>query len=269
MFDRGWPGGHAGRVFATQRQARILDQVRRSGSVRVAELVEQLGVSDMTIRRDIAALASQGVVERVHGGATAVHAPEVTRSIAQPAAHRGTQKAAIALLAASLVDPGSSVAVSGGTTTTELAAALAAVADLTVFTNSLPVAEVLHASRRDDLTVVLTGGERTASGSLVGPWTTTGLHNLHVDWAFLGAQGMDEQAGMTVSSLVEAETNRALMAAGRRTCFVVDSDTWQTVSLSTVAPLDEIDVLVTDSGLSRGAHALLTASVGTLLVADA
>lgn len=256
-------------MFATQRQARILDQVRRSGSVRVADLVEQLGVSDMTIRRDISALASQGVVERVHGGATAVAPHEAPRSPLDPTVHRGTQKAAIALMAASLVEAGSSVAISGGTTATELAAALTSVADLTVFTNALPVAEVLHASRRDDLTVILTGGERTASGSLVGPWTTAGLHNLHVDWAFLGAQGMDEQAGMTVSSLVEAETNRALMAAGRRVCFVIDSDTWQTVSLSTVAPLDEIDVLVTDSGLSRRAHRVLTSSVGTLLVADA
>lgn len=256
-------------MFATQRQGRILEQVRRSGSVRVADLVEQLGVSDMTIRRDISALASQGMVERVHGGATAVAPHEEPRDLLGPVAHRGRQKAAMALMAAALVEPGSSVALSGGTSMTELAAALASVADLTVFTNALPVAEVLHASRRDDLTVILTGGERTAAGTLVGPWTTAGLRNVHVDWVFLGGQGLDEQAGVTVSSLVEAETNRGLMAAGRRVAFVIDSEAWQTVSLSTVVPLDEIDVLVTDSGLSRRAHKVLTSSVGTLLVADA
>lgn len=255
-------------MFATQRQGRILEEVLRTGSVRVADLVEQLGVSDMTIRRDISALASQGKVERVHGGATAVAATEQVRSAPDPTVHRGPQKAAIALTAASLVEPGSSVVLSGGGTMAELAMALSSVADLTVFTNALPVAEVLHTSRREDLTVILTGGERTAHGSLVGPWTTAGLRSLHVDWAFLGAQGLDEQAGVTVSSLAEAETNRALMAAGRRNAFVVDSDAWQTVSLSTVVPLDEIDVLVTGPDLSRRAHRVLTSSVGTLLVAE-
>ena len=82
-------------------------------------------------------------------------------------------------------------------------------------TNSLPVAELLHAARRADLTVVLTGGVRTPSDALVGPVAVTALRTLHVDWLFLGVHGIDERAGLTTPNLVEAETDRALVGLRR------------------------------------------------------
>jgi DeoR/GlpR family transcriptional regulator of sugar metabolism len=256
-------------MLARQRQERILEQVTLTGGAKVSDLVDLLGVSDMTIRRDIAALARKGLVARVHGGATAVSG----RSADEPgfAAKSGLQtleKAAIAQAAASLVSAGDSVAVSAGTTTYAVAAQLRRVPNLTVVTNSLPVAELLHGSARDDLTVILTGGVRTPSDALVGPVAVAALRALHVDWLFLGVHGIDGRAGLTTPNLVEAETNRALIAAARQVVVTADSTKWGVVGLSSMARLDEVDVLVTDDRLEHDARRALEARVGRLLLAS-
>jgi DeoR/GlpR family transcriptional regulator of sugar metabolism len=255
-------------MLARQRQERILEQVTLDGGARVSDLVELLQVSDMTIRRDIVALARKGLVARVHGGATAISG----RSADEPgfAAKSGLQtleKAAIAGAAAALVSAGDSVAISAGTTTYAVAAQLRRVPNLTVVTNSLPVAELLHASARDDLTVILTGGTRTPSDALVGPVAASALRSLHVDWLFLGVHGVDEHAGFTTPNLVEAETNRALIAAARQVVVTADSTKWGVVGLSSMARLDEVDVLVTDDGLAADARRVVESTVGRLLLA--
>jgi DeoR/GlpR family transcriptional regulator of sugar metabolism len=255
-------------VLARQRQERILEQVRLSGGARVSDLVEVLGVSDMTIRRDIAILARKGLVARVHGGATAVSG----RSADEPgfAAKSGLQtveKAAIAAAAAALVQPGDSVAISAGTTTYVVALELRHVPNLTVVTNSVPVADVLHTAARDDLTVILTGGVRTPSDALVGPVAVAALRSLHVDWLFLGVHGADERAGFTTPNLVEAETNRALIASARQVVVTADSSKWGVVGLSSIARLDDVDVLVSDDGLDPETQRVVAARVGRLIVA--
>ena len=255
-------------MLARQRQEHILEAVRVHGGARVSELVAQLGVSEMTVRRDIATLAGRGLVARVHGGATALDG----RSTDEPgflakSAMALAEKAAIAEVAAALVQPGDSVALSAGTTTYAVAEALTAVADLTVVTNSLAAARLLHENTREDRTVVLTGGVRTPSDALVGPVAVGALRGLHVDWLFLGVHGIDEHAGLTTPNLVECETDRALMGSARQVVVVADSSKWRVVGLSTIAPLSEVDVLVTDSGLPEHARKELTNRVGRLAVA--
>ncbi len=255
-------------MLARQRQERILEVVRSAGGARVSDLVDLLGVSDMTIRRDIAMLARKGLVARVHGGATAV----TGRSADEPgfAVKFGLQteeKAAIAAAAAALVEPGDSVALSAGTTTYAVALELRHVPDLTVVTNSVPVGEVLHASERADLTVVLTGGVRTPSDALVGPVAVATLSTLHVDWLFLGVHGVDQRVGLTTPNLVEAETDRALVACARQVVVVADSTKWDVVGLSSIARLEQVDVLVTDDGLDPDARRVLESRVGRLVVA--
>src|SRR3954449_6238270 len=259
-----------GTVLARQRQERILEEVRGRGGARVSHLVELLAVSDMTVRRDIAALARRGLVARVHGGATAISG----RSTEEPGFEakfslQTSQKAAIATAAAALVGPGDSVAISGGTTTYAVALELRRVPDLTVVTNSIPVADLLHAHHRDDLRVLLTGGTRTPSDALVGPLAVAALRSLHVDWLFLGVHGVDERAGLTTPNLVEAEANRALIAAARRVVVTADSTKWGVVGLSSMARLDEVDVLVTDDGLDPEGARTLRSRVGRLVLASA
>jgi DeoR/GlpR family transcriptional regulator of sugar metabolism len=254
-------------MLARQRQEVILDEVRSSGGVRVSELVERLGVSDMTVRRDIEALAVRGLVTRVHGGATAAGSSVDEPGFAAKAGLHTAAKRAIASAAAELIEPGASVALSAGTTTHAVASALLGIPRLTVVTNSLRVAEVLHESGRDDHTVVLTGGERTPSDALVGPVAVAALRRLHVVWLLMGVHGMDVEAGFTTPNLVEAETNRALVASARQVAVVADNSKWGVVGLSTIATLGEVDVVVTDSGLEADARSILSSSCGRLVTA--
>ncbi|MGW5046408.1 DeoR/GlpR family DNA-binding transcription regulator [Streptomyces griseoluteus] len=261
-------------LLAEQRRALIVDEVRRRGGVRVNELTRQLGVSDMTVRRDLDALARQGVLEKVHGGAV----PVVEASTHEPGfeAKSGlepTAKEEIARAAARLVAPGSAIALSGGTTTYTLARQLLEVPDLTVVTNSVRVADVFHTAQRTSgrrpgaATVVLTGGVRTPSDSLVGPVADRAIAALHFDLLFLGVHGISTEAGLSTPNLAEAETNRQLVRSARRVVVVADHTKWGTVGLSSFAALDEVDTLVTDGGLPAEARAEISERLRRLVVA--
>lgn len=236
-------------MLASQRRATILEHVR-SGGAKVSELVELLDVSDMTIRRDIELLASKGLVVKVHGGAlppgahAAVEPGFVAKSQLQVA-----QKRAIARAAAALVDPGTAIAISAGTTTFEVARALQRVPELTIVTNSMLIAQVLQSGVEIGQTVILTGGERTPSDALVGPVAVESLGQLHVDLLFLGVHGISLSAGLTTPNLAEAETNRALIRAARRTVVTADHTKWGVVGLASFARLERVEQWITDEGL--------------------
>ncbi|MFE2252657.1 DeoR/GlpR family DNA-binding transcription regulator [Streptomyces lavendulae] len=261
--------------LAQQRRAFIMETVRRDGAVRVAELVERLAVSDMTVRRDLDALAARGLVEKVYGGAVAAPGTRVEEpGFDAKTALAGPAKAAIAETAAALVEPGSVVAVSAGTTACAVAARLLDVPRLTVLTNSLPVAELVRSASRDRgeaavPALLLTGGAPTPSAALVGPLAELVISSLHVDLLILGAHGVSEEAGLTTPNLAEAQTNRALIGAARRVAVVADHTKWGTVALSGFAPLDRIDCFVTDAGMPASGREALADTVGELLVAGA
>src|SRR5918997_3057145 len=257
-------------MLAQQRQAAILDRVRAAGGVRVSELANEYGVSDMTIRRDLETLADRGLLSKVHGGATTVspgsaHEP----GFAAKSVRQRAEKTAIAARAAALVSPGDAIALSAGTTTAELARRLTDMPGLTVVTNSIPVADVFYRAGRPDQTVVLTGGVRTPSDALVGPVAVAAIRSLHLDVLFLGVHGMSERAGFTTPNLMEADTNRALVAAAERLVVLADHTKWGTVGISTIAALDRADVLITDDGLDETARALLAEQVVDLMVVTA
>lgn len=256
-------------MLARQRQEAILHTVDHSGGARVSELVDVLGVSDMTVRRDIGALAAKGLVVKVHGGATAVGGRSADEPGFQVKAQMNpAHKSAIARVAASLISPGSSIAISAGTTTYAVAHLLLNVPNLTVVTNSPRVAELLHSPLRDDLTVVLTGGVRTPSDALAGPVADATLRELHVDTLILGVHGIHQVAGLTTPNLLEATTNRALIAAARRVVVVADHSKWGIIGLSTFASLGQVDVLVTDSELDAVGQRVVGEQVGQLIVAQ-
>ena len=236
-------------ALARQRQAYILERVRQEGAVRVADLVDVLGVSDMTIRRDLGLLHERGLLEKMHGGAVVIPGSALFEpgfraksTLMRPA------KEAIAAAAVAMVRPGTAIGISAGTTTYALARRLVDVAGLTVVTNSIPVADILHARGRDDQTVILTGGVRTPSDALVGPLAVTSLSSLHVDTVFMGVHGM-YQRGFTTPNILEAETNRALIDAGRRLIVLADHTKWGVIGISAIARLEEADTLITDGGM--------------------
>jgi len=268
MTDGGLDTG-AARSFARQRHEVIVAEVRRRGSVRVSELAGLLGVSDMTVRRDLDMLDDAGLVTKVHGGATL----RDERSTDEPgfeakSLRNMAEKHAIAMSAAGRVRAGSAIGVTAGTTTWQLAYHLVDIADLTVVTNSVRVAEVLHQHHRPDRTVVLTGGVRTPSDALVGSVAVQTLNTLHLDAVFMGVHGMSERAGYTTPNLMEVDTNRAFLASTEHLVVMADHTKWNVTGLSSIAPLDAARELITDRNLPAHARAVLENEVGSLILAD-
>ena len=256
-------------MLARQCQTLILDRVREDGAVRVTDLARDLGVSDMTVRRDLEVLHAQGLLEKVHGGATLASGSSlfepgfVVKSELQLA-----EKSAIAASAAELVEPGMAIALSAGTTTYALARRLTDVEGLTVVTNSVPVSDVLYRLGRADQTIIVTGGVRTPSDALVGPFAVAALRTIHVDLVFMGVHGMDPHSGFTTPNLMEAETDRALVESGRRLVVVADHTKWGVVGISSIARLDQADTVISDSGLDLDARAVLDRDVRNLIVVE-
>lgn len=253
-------------MLVTERRERILAMARERGAASVPELAAALQVSEMTVRRDIDQLADDGLVERVRGG---LRLRSGARQAAVPSV--SAERKAIAVAAAASVEPGMAVGISGGATGVALARELLRVDDLTVVTNSLTVADLFSPPDRADApytqTVVLTGGVRTPSESLVGPVAVRALEQLHCDLVFLDVHGLDVSAGITTMNLLEAETSRAFMAAAREVVVLADHSRWGVVGLTTIADLADIDRLISDDGLDAEARTQLSAHVGTLQIA--
>jgi DeoR/GlpR family transcriptional regulator of sugar metabolism len=259
-------------LLAGQRRAAIVREVRERGGVRVTELVDRFRVSDMTIRRDLDALARAGALEKVHGGAVAVGESSAYEPGFEAKADRDTAlKEAIAQAAANLVVPGSAIALSAGTTTYALAGRLTTVPGLTVVTNSIRIAERFYAAAQPaggGPTVVLTGGVRTPSDALVGPVADAAIRSLHFDAVFLGSHGISPEAGLSTPNLAEAETNRALVASARRVIAVADHTKWGLTGLAGFARLSDVDLWITDGGLPVDARETAAEFVGDLMLAE-
>ncbi len=245
----------------------MLERLRADGAVRVADLMRELHVSDMTVRRDLEVLEGQGHLVRVHGGATllresAVHEPgfDTKRTLEHEA------KVAIARAAAALVEPGMAVALSAGTTTYEVSRRLLEVPRLTVVTNSVPAAEALYHGGRSDQTIILSGGVRTPSDALVGPFAVNALRAVNVDLVFLGVHGMQQRAGYTTPNMLEAETNQALIETGGRLIVTADHTKWGITGVSTIAPLSAADTVITDVLLGAQALAILEAEAREVIL---
>ncbi|SNY72343.1 DeoR/GlpR family DNA-binding transcription regulator [Paractinoplanes atraurantiacus] len=250
-------------MSAEERQARILAEVDRTGGVRIAQLGARLGVSDVTARRDVEALAERGLVARVRGGAMA--------RTAGPGPARGAglrAKAAIARSAARLVRPDEAIGILAGGITALLARELSGVPGLSVVTNAIPIADTFHHEGRADQMVLLLGGVRTRSGALAGPVAERAAAGLNVDVVFVSVSGMDASSGFTAPGRAEARIGAALIAAARRVVVLADHGTWGSSGAAVIAPLERADVVVTDDGLVRAGRSALRRRAGRLIVAD-
>ncbi|MCI9887106.1 DeoR/GlpR transcriptional regulator [Micrococcales bacterium 31B] len=234
-------------MLARQRQQLILQEISRNGAVRVSELTERYNVSDMTIRRDLDALERDGLVTKVHGGATLPvgrSAEEI--SFTEKLRQRQEEKQSIGVAAATLIAPGMSVCISGGTTTWAAANYLREIENLTIITNSTSVADVLCENPVVRQTVLLTGGERTPSHTLVGPVADKMLASYRADVCLIGAHGISPDHGLTTPNVAEARTNEVMIESSSQLIVLCDSSKWGMVGLVRFATLEDLDVLVTD-----------------------
>ncbi|GAA5226639.1 DeoR/GlpR family DNA-binding transcription regulator [Paeniglutamicibacter antarcticus] len=255
-------------MLASARQQRILEALREREQVRVTSLASELGVSEMTVRRDLNALAARGALVKVHGGATLDAAPTSSEpGFTHKLALEAAEKLAIAQAAVKLVKPGMSIALNSGTTTYALAAQCTDIKDLTVVTNSPRIAEIFYAAANPSQNIILTGGIRTISDALVGPLALTALDQLHVDLLFLGVHGMTAEDGFTTPNMLEAQTNQAFIRASARQIILADHTKWAVTGLCQIVPLSQVDALITGNRIDEEAKVILRQSLDTLILA--
>lgn len=209
-------------------------------------LVERLGVSDMTIRRDLETLSAHQLLEKVHGGAVPLPKTAAEPHFTQKQRLNREEKKAIAREAMPLVEDGHTIAFSAGTTTWNVADTLdPGEKDFTFITNSTNIALTLQEKGWEQ--IVLSGGSfRTPSDALVGPFAERTLKTLNADVLFLGVHGIHPDAGLTTPNIAEAETNRCLVEAAQKVVVVADHTKIGVIALAKIAPLSRVDVFVTD-----------------------
>jgi DeoR family fructose operon transcriptional repressor len=253
-------------MLADERRLRILERLAQQRSVTVSELAEAFGASESTIRRDLDDLERQGLLRRTHGGAVAVDAvASFEPSLQEKDVRYPQEKQAIARAAAELVRPGDTVLLDAGTTTLQIARQLATL-ELTVVTNSVPIAMELSSTPQARVHLMLLGGDlRRTTGALVGPFAERMLADLHVDLLFLGANGLHADRGVTTPNPLEAAVKAAMIRSARRVAVVADHSKVGQVSLVKVCDWDEVDLLITDRPAPQLADVL--AQHGVRLVA--
>jgi DeoR family transcriptional regulator of aga operon len=244
----------------------ILDRVADKGSVDVVGLSQEFGVSAATIRRDLQSLHDQGLVRRTHGGALPRPAG-VELPIQYKASRQHREKRAIGLAAARLVRDGDVVGMTGGTTATEVARALADRRGLTVVTNALNIAAEL-VSRPNIRLVVVGGNARHASYELVGPSAEAMIAQYHLDVAFIGTDGFTVAEGCTTHDEMEAHTDLAFIGQAARTVVIADSSKIGRVTFARICGTDLIDTLVTDSGIDSAVRSATEAADVEVITAD-
>jgi DeoR/GlpR family transcriptional regulator of sugar metabolism len=236
------------------RREQIAHVVDRDGRVSVARLSRLLSVSEATVRKDLAALESEGRLLRTHGGASRgeLRAAGGSRSRGELAFEvrerlRVAEKAAIGRAAAELVEDGDSIALDASTTALHVARSLTTRRELTVLTNGIRIAAELAGI--PGITVLMPGGMlRWEAFSLVGEWGDAILRRVHIDTAFVGAIGLTPEHGLTDVDAGEAEFKRLLVEAARRVVAVIDHSKWDRVAFTTFCAADRIHLVITDPG---------------------
>jgi DeoR family transcriptional regulator of aga operon len=233
----------------SQRRAAILQALTQHGSVQVNELVEQLGVSAVTIRSDLSTLESQGLATRSHGGATLTRTPPTEHTIPQKDAINHEQKERIGARAARMVEPGDNIIIDSGTTTISLARHLRDAKNLTVMTNGLNIAWELADAPGVDL--ILTGGLlRKQSLSIQGAQAEACLQAYSFDKLFLGVDGFDLQFGVTTHHEAEASLNHKMVERAKKIIVLSDASKFGRVSLHRIVQLDRVHTVITDASIS-------------------
>ncbi|MDQ1293748.1 MAG: DeoR family transcriptional regulator, fructose operon transcriptional repressor [Actinomycetota bacterium] len=246
-------------MFASERQQAILDRARAEGRVDVMSLATQFEVAQETIRRDLTALERRRLLRRTHGGAVPVERLDFEPRVAEREALFVAEKERIARAAVAEVPEEGSVLIDAGTTTGALARMLPAGRELTVVTNGVPVA--VHLADRPELTVHVLGGRlRGRTLATVDRWAEQALAEIFVDVAFVGANGVSVERGLTTPDVTEAAVKRAMIASARRTVVLADHTKFQADTFACFGHLTDIDVVISDSDLDPGLAAEVEAA---------
>jgi DeoR/GlpR family transcriptional regulator of sugar metabolism len=254
-------------MLALERRRRIAESIRSRGVVSVTEMAEALGTSEITLRRDLRAMAADGLLVRTHGGAVLADGLVSEPPYSEKANQAAAEKAAIARLAASMIAPGDSIVMGPGTTTLALARLLVDFSELTVVTNSLLVAQALMPASRVE--VILTGGTlRRAIHALVGPAAEESVRQLRASRVFMSGNGLTAERGLSTPSPLVAAADRALAAAAQQTVVLADHTKIGLETMCQTVPIDHISTLITDADVDPAQLAAIREAGVAVMVAE-
>lgn len=246
---------HARTLYADQRKNHILDRLRSTGRVDAVDIAESLGVTGETIRKDLIALERQGLLRRVHGGAVPVQSLSFEPSVDTRTGF-ASEKTRIAQAALNHLPTQGSVLIDAGSTTAKLVELFPGDRDLTVYTNTVPLAMALLTRPR--LTVFTFGGRlRNKTFAEVGDWAMRALAEINVDVAFLGTNGISMSRGLTTPDPAEAAVKRLMLDCAAMRILLADHSKFGVVNGTKHADLADIDVLISDTGLTDDQNAQL------------
>ena len=256
-------------MFAVERKKLILQRLSDFGRVHVMALAADLGLSEETIRRDLASLEAEGRLRRVHGGAVDLArlvGPEPTMTERHPM--RVREKTLIARAAIAMIPPKGTLFLESASTSLYVAELLPLMPGLTVFTNGVHVAHAL--GEREDLTVVMIGGRiRRTSLTTIDDWALSALDGLHVDLAFVGTLAFARGAGLTTPDLADAAVKRRCLAVADRTVLLAEAAKFGVVSACRYGDLTDIDALVTDQTMcAEAVDAMRRDGMAVILAGD-
>lgn len=231
-------------MLAEERAAKILESINELGAVRVESLARELGVSEMTVRRDLKKCENSGALQRCHGGAVVKTATLHEAGYEEKHAVNHAAKLGIARCCAGLVTPGSAVYLDAGTTTYEIAQLLAGMQGLTIITNDLFIAVSLLKS---DVQLIVPGGEvQKSTGSMLGHIAEQGLENLRVDFAFFGAMCIDENFSIFTPTIEKAFLKRMVARNANKSYLAVDASKFGRRAIILQSGLQDYTGVVTD-----------------------
>lgn len=236
-------------MLPQNRQKEIIKQLHEFKTVKIADLSRNLNVTRETIRKDLYEMEEMGLVRKVHGGAI-LNKANLETSYTNRKRTNEFEKRCIAKRAADFVENGDTIYIDYGTTALFFTREILSKKEITVITNSLPIAnEVIDYS---DFEIIIIGGNvRKNEKSLFGPIAYRGIDRLYVDKGFFGIGGIDINAGYTNVHMGEAEVSRLMMLHSQKKILMADYSKFNTVAMNQVATIKEIDILITDDSADQ------------------
>lgn len=237
-------------ISIAERYKFILDSLKRDGYIKVADMAKMLEVTTVTIRKDLKSLEEKQLLYRTHGSASPINpiAPEL--KVSEKEKMKKDEKERIALAACSLIEENDSIIIGSGSTVYTFAERIQPINHLTVVTASLKASILLNELNNVDV-LQLGGTVRKNSVSVVGDYTSHFFEDITCSKLFLGVDGIDLEFGVTNSNIEEAQLNRRMMQASLKTIILADSSKFGRRGFGKVCNLDQVDVIITDSGISE------------------
>lgn len=230
-------------MFAEERQKQIVQMLNKTSSLKVADLSENFGVSESTIRRDLQEMQQKGMLTRTHGGAVGILPTSFEPSFKEKETEKHDEKMEIGALAASMIEDGDTIILDSGTTCLEIARNIMQ-QKVTVITNSIDIASEL--SVKENIELIVAGGSlRINTRAMVGHITENILSNFRVDKAFIGANGISIEEGITTPNFTEAQTKKAMIDTANKVILVADSTKFNNVCFSVICPLRVVSTIIT------------------------